>query len=122
MAYKVINGQLQKVAKKSKNDDPFSYVTARTPKVTKPVALKSNGTPADAGHYGGTCFYSACLRPASATWYNRGSHAFYCRGCADMMSHANRHDSYCKNDDGTPFPLCYEVTSAEEANKLHVSA
>lgn len=123
MAYKVVNGKLQKV-KKTGNDDLLSYVTARTPKsvpVTEDqVALMPNGKPADAGNYGATCWYSACLRPKSATWYNRGSMKFYCRACAEMLTHANRHDSFCKDENGQPLPLCYEVKTAAEAENLHV--
>jgi hypothetical protein len=118
MAYNVINGKLVKVKANSAKKD---YESSAVPQSEDSLRHRPRVKPADAGHYGGTCFYSACLRPASATWYNRGSHAFYCRGCAAMLSHANRHDSYCKNDDGTPFPLCYEVTTVEEANELHVS-
>lgn len=119
MAYQVINGKLVKV--KSSATKPQRSFSSRVSRSEDAVRHQPRTKPADAGHYGGTCFYSACLRPNSATWYNRGSHAFYCRGCAEMLSHANRHDSFCKDEDGNPLPLCYQVLTAEEASNLHVT-
>lgn len=122
MAYQVINGKLVKVkSSAAKNGGRMSSAARKATQSEDDLRHQPRTKPADAGHYGGTCFYSACLRPNSATWYNRGSHAFYCRGCAEMLSHANRHDSFCKDDDGNPLPLCYQVMSADEANKLHVT-
>lgn len=112
MAYKVVNGKLQKVEKNG--NGVGAYFNARKANLTEDEFIRQPvGKPADAGHYGGTCFYSACLRPNSATWYNRGSMKFYCRACAAMLSHANRNDEFCKDE-----PLCYEVKTAEEAAHL----
>lgn len=66
------------------------------------------------GRFGELCNRTQCLAPG-ATWYNRGSYAFYCADCARMLNHDNRHDSFCKDA-----PLCREVTEAEVAT-LHVS-
>jgi hypothetical protein len=116
MAYTTVNGKLVKV--KSKSTKSSYNSRASVPKSEDTLRYERPKKPADAGLYGGTCFYSACLRPASATWYNRGSMKFYCRGCAEMLSHANRHDDFCKGENGEPLPLCYKVETAEEAARL----
>lgn len=73
--------------------------------------------PKDKGQYNGHCNRSACLRPG-ATWYNRGSYAFYCEDCALMLNVANRRDAYDLLGEGNE--LCIEIESAEEAATLHV--
>lgn len=69
------------------------------------------------GQYMGVCNLTNCLAPGSEpTWYNRGSHAFYCVHCAKMLNRANANDEFCKDE-----PLCYAVSNHEEAAELHVS-
>lgn len=73
--------------------------------------------PKDKGHWNGACNRSACLdRPA--TWYNRGSYAFYCEACAEMLSKVNRKDAYNLLGEGNE--LCILIQTQEEADKLHV--
>lgn len=39
------------------------------------------------GKKGGRCNFTACLTPDEpATWYNFGSMAWYCSGCARMLN------------------------------------
>lgn len=70
------------------------------------------------GHYNGLCNRSACLAPG-ATWYNRGSYAFYCANCAWDLSN----DPFNKKDAQKLFggPLCIEITDLKELDGLHVS-
>lgn len=38
------------------------------------------------GQYNGTCNLTRCTSGEPATWYNHGSMAYYCTGCAKMLS------------------------------------
>lgn len=100
MAYIVINGKLQRKTQKP---------TQRF----KAPPLSDNGL--RKGQFLGACNRSACLAP-DADWYNRGSYAFYCRSCALMLNHANRHDEFCKDQ-----PLCHWVATYQHAKQLHLS-
>jgi hypothetical protein len=66
------------------------------------------------GRWNLVCNRTQCLR-TPATWYNRGSYAFYCADCANMLNRANADDEFCKDR-----PLCRNVQSAEEAANLHL--
>lgn len=66
------------------------------------------------GRWNLVCNRTQCLR-TPATWYNRGSYAYYCADCAHMLNRANAGDEFCKDR-----PLCRNVQSAEEAANLHV--
>lgn len=52
------------------------------------------------GKRNGNCNRTACQAPG-AFWWNRGSHSWYCTDCALMLSRANNHDEFCKDE-----PLC----------------
>ena len=49
---------------------------------------KEKSYPVDKGRRDGSCNMSSCLKPG-ADWYNRGSLAWYCRKCAQMINEAN---------------------------------
>jgi len=70
------------------------------------------------GRYGLLCNRTQCLSDG-ATWYNRGSYAFYCEDCAHMLNDCNSRDA--ERLLGAGEKLCIEVASAEEAAKLHVT-
>ncbi len=38
------------------------------------------------GLYNGTCNLSSCTSESPATWYNHGTYAYYCKGCAKRLS------------------------------------
>lgn len=70
------------------------------------------------GRWNLLCNRTQCLR-TPATWYNRGSHAFYCADCAHDLSN----DPFNKRDAAQLYggPLCVNIGTAEEAAELHVS-
>lgn len=60
---------------------------------------------ADKGLYNGSCNRRTCQKPG-ATWYNRGSYAYYCSNCARKINNNwNAHNST---------PLCIEGEQKEE--------
>ena len=67
------------------------------------------------GHWNLLCNRTQCLR-TPATWYNRGSYAYYCPDCARELNRVNARDAECLGAGG---PLCSNVGSAEEAATLH---
>lgn len=112
MAYTVVNGKLVRT-RKPQTRNMYSGRYGAVPNYGNedaPVKM-----PEDKGLYMGSCNRSDCLGP-NAEWYNRGSHAFYCRACAWMLNDANKFDKFCKE-----VPLCYKVKSKEEASELHLS-
>ena len=111
MSYKVIHGKLVKKGTKPFQFKPFDWREQREAQAE--VTAKNVAKAERKGLYLGACNRSACLRPG-ASWYNRGSYAFYCTPCAHMLNDANRHDEFCKDA-----PLCRYVESAEEAATLH---
>jgi hypothetical protein len=70
------------------------------------------------GQWGALCNRTQCLRKP-ATWYNRGSHAFYCTECARELNSANARDA--EEMLGKGQRLCTNIPSQEEASKLHTS-
>lgn len=70
------------------------------------------------GRWNLLCNRTQCLR-TPATWYNRGSHAFYCADCARELND----DPFNRRDAEKLFggPLCINIGSIEEAAGLHVS-
>lgn len=68
------------------------------------------------GRWNLVCNRTQCLR-TPATFYNRGSYAFYCSDCAQELNRVNARDAERLGDGG---PLCRNVGSAEEAANLHV--
>lgn len=46
------------------------------------------------GTYNGTCNFTACSKPNSATWYHRDTRKYYCARCADMLNN----DPFNKRD------------------------
>lgn len=114
MAYTVVNGKL--VKKKKKHEYGYVPLDLKVPRSRHNYDEPDPKTfPKDKGMYKGACNRKHCLR-YPATWYNRGSYAFYCQDCGLMLNNDNRHDEFCKDE-----PLCYVVTSKEEASKLHCS-
>lgn len=108
MAFSVINGKLVRTggqhSKRFKEArDSFGFMPQ--------TAIN----PTEKGAYLGRCNFTACESGEWADWYNRGSMRFYCEDCAKMLSHENRHDEFCKDQ-----PLCYKVTSFEQAALVHV--
>lgn len=94
MAYKVIGGKLVKVQKKGKRQDRFT-VTGRVPSQPEyqnfpppepPPPANPKPDPALKGVKNGNCNMTRCQRPG-ATWYNHGSHAYYCEDCAWELNH-----------------------------------
>lgn len=67
------------------------------------------------------CNRTQCLH-IGATWYNRGSHAFYCPDCADMLNNDSFNGRDAERLFGPGQKLCVFVATEEEAAKLHVSA
>jgi hypothetical protein len=67
------------------------------------------------------CNRTQCLRP-DATWYNRGSHAFYCAECAHMLNNDRFNGRDAERLFGPGEKLCIEVMTASQAENLHVSA
>lgn len=64
------------------------------------------------GEYGGRCNLTACKTPDEpATYYNRGSTHFYCRGCAQMLNsdEVNAMSALIEHDG----PLCVQSKNAE---------
>ncbi len=55
---------------------------------------KPDVMPRDKGQFMGACNMSACLKPG-ANWYNHGSLAYYCEGCAYRLNYDrfNRQES-----------------------------
>lgn len=47
--------------------------------------------PALKGVKGGNCNREACQKPG-ATWFNKGSKAYYCRSCASLINIATCRD------------------------------
>ena len=71
------------------------------------------------GRWNLLCNRTQCLR-TPATWYNRGSHAFYCEDCA----HELNHDSFNARDAERLFgkgeKLCRHIATQAEADNPHV--
>jgi hypothetical protein len=69
------------------------------------------------GRWNLLCNRAQCLR-TPATWYNRGSYAFYCADCARDLSA----DRFNRREAERLFggSLCINIGSAEEAAELHV--
>lgn len=131
MAYTVIDGKLQKVKagklvkQRISMTRPYDERLAHGSEFNRNRAAKPfedrahyrevpDVLPKNKGQFNGSCNRRQCLEPG-ASWYNRGSYAFYCEDCAHMLNHANRNDEFCKTA-----PLCYLVTDAEQAEHLHV--
>lgn len=142
MAYKVIHGKLVKASSSGKLDkrsDSYKYMTAvhgEQPKTIRGPVYRSAADsiairhpsefaslaipadpkdfPKDKGKYKGACNRSACLR-YPATWYNRGSYAFYCASCGRMLNDSNNAQEFCKDE-----PLCKPIQSEEEAADCYV--
>jgi len=70
------------------------------------------------GRWNLLCNRTQCLRP-DATWYNRGSYAFYCCACALDLNHVNRRDAEEFLGEGEK--LCIRIDNPEEAGRCHVS-
>lgn len=70
------------------------------------------------GRWNLLCNVTQCLR-TPATWYNRGSHAFYCEDCARMLNRVNARDA--EELLGKGEKLCIQITTPEAAAGLHVS-
>lgn len=69
------------------------------------------------GRWNLLCNRTQCLR-TPATWYNRGSYAFYCADCARELNQCNARDA--ESLLGAGQALCVNIGSAEEAAGLHV--
>lgn len=127
MAYTVVDGKLVKT-KKNKNrygeygtvpEDFIPPVPAKAKRADVPRDKWGNcdpkDYPKDKGIFNGACNRQACLS-YPATWYNRGSYAFYCEDCGRLLNHDNRNDEFCKTE-----PLCRIIETKAEAAKLHCS-
>lgn len=131
MAYSVVGGKLVKAPK---NKFKHSMYASVPEDFIPPVPAKSEKTkkranvlrdkwgncdpkdyPKDKGIFEGACNRQACLS-YPATWYNRGSYAFYCEDCGRMLNHDNRNDEFCKTE-----PLCRLIETKKEAATLHCS-
>lgn len=120
MAYTVINGKLVKTAKNQVKYTGYAPVPKDSilPKRNNPNdwdADEAPKMPHDKGLYQGSCNRSACLRPG-ATWYNRSTRLYYCRGCAEDLNFYNKNDSFCKE-----VPLLIYIDSLAEAETYPVS-
>lgn len=38
------------------------------------------------GSYGGSCNFTTCQRPNSATWFHLDTKKYYCKACANMLN------------------------------------
>lgn len=72
------------------------------------------------GRWNLLCNRTQCLAP-NATWYNRGSHAFYCPDCADMLNNDSFNGRDAERLFGAGQKLCVLVSSEEDAANRHVS-
>lgn len=83
MAYMTINGKVVKVAKnKSRNILAIkAEVDANTAERLRREEIKQE----KGKHYKGNCNVTTCQRPG-AVWWNKGSHAYYCRRCAERIN------------------------------------
>ena len=94
MAYKVIDGKLVKVGKKSYLRGQINYVPA--PRLhSRDIEVEQPTLAADKGEFGGSCNITHCQRPNSATWYNHSTRKYYCRSCAHTLNYDqfNRKDA-----------------------------
>lgn len=119
MAYTVVNGRLVKAPKKNKYSEygavPEDYRPPKPIRTNQYEPPDPKTFPKDKGHYKGACNRSICLK-YPATWYNRGSYAFYCVDCGHLLNHDNRHDEFCKDE-----PLCKFIENAELAKDCYVT-
>jgi hypothetical protein len=86
--------------------DPFVVIDKNTLFTGKKAYVKqlvfdaSNIKPVERnnikGAYMGVCNMSSCKSGQPASWYNYGSHAYYCPGCARRLSNdpVNRRDAF----------------------------
>ena len=68
------------------------------------------------GRWNLLCNVTQCLR-TPATWYNRGSYAFYCPDCARDLNRVNARDA--ERLLGAGQALCIQITTPEAAAELH---
>jgi hypothetical protein len=121
MSYTVIGGKLVKTTRtkfkpRSISTGAFLREQAQQPGVTKP-------DPALKGKKDGNCNVTACQQPG-ATWWNVGSKAYYCEGCATMINidacerFKQPHLCYPSREEGEAEQRRRQ--EAYEAAKLHV--
>ncbi len=103
MAYQVIHGKLTKILGKV----PRSVYGSKVPGTT--YRRPENELPEEKpgkGKYLGLCNRTACQAPGP-TWWNIGSHAYYCGMCAEMIN-MDGCRRYNEPD------LCFKVTGFDE--------
>lgn len=89
MAYIVQGGRLVKVVKERKPKASEFQQVPRDPVIEIPFA-NAAPNPAHKGVFGKNCNRQACQKPG-ATWWNIGTHKYYCASCAHLINSGARH-------------------------------